>query len=140
MTHPRTTTGLLIGLAVAAALAWRLEGPVAAGVLLGYLLGAALSGLGVAWQCHWLQRQPARLLRAQLEAFLVKLAALTVFALAFRFVGVLAERVDWRAFVVAFAAAVALLLPLGTWETARRLGRRAHGRADGEPLHSRSAL
>jgi hypothetical protein len=118
MTHKKTLAGLLAGLATTAALATWLGGPRGSGALLGFLLGGALSLTGVLWQAHWLRVRPERALRSQLEAFLVKLAALTVFVLAFRGLPVLAERVDWRAFAVAYAAAVAWLLPIGTWENA----------------------
>ena len=46
---------------------------------------------------------------------------------AFRFVEPAGARVDWRAFVIAFAAVVALLLPLSTWVTVRER-RRASAR------------
>jgi hypothetical protein len=118
MTHKKTLAGLLVGLAATAAVAAWLGGPRGSGALLGFLLGGALSLTGVLWQAHWLRVRPQRALQAQIEAFLFKLAALTAFALAFRGLPMLAERVDWRAFAVAFAAAVAWLLPLGTWENA----------------------
>jgi hypothetical protein len=112
-----------------------LEAPGAAGTLLGFLLGASLTGFGLAWQAHWLRLRPARAWRAQLEAFLAKLVLLTAFALVFRYVDVVGARVDWRAFVVAFAAAVALLLPLGTYENTTLASRRVAAR----PTPTRSA-
>jgi hypothetical protein len=118
MTHKKTLAGLLLGLAATAALAAWLGGSRGTGALLGFLLGGALTLTGIVWQAHWMRRRAERALRAQLEAFLVKLAALAVFAVLFRSLPLLAERVDWRAFAVAFAAAVAWLLPIGTWENA----------------------
>lgn len=138
MPFPRTTLGLLAGLAVAGVVAWTLSGQSGTGVALGYLLGATLVAFGTAWQGHWLRVRPERALSAQLEAFLAKVAALMAAALAFRFLAPLAEVCDWKAFVVAYAAAVGLGLPLGSLDVARRLGRgRARGR---ESLEQRSAL
>jgi hypothetical protein len=126
MSHPRSTAALALGLAAVLAVGAALDGHVATGAWLGYLLGAALCGFGILWQGHWLRVAPRRALAAQLEAFLVKIAAVTLGALGFRYVPVLAEVADWRAFTVAFAAAVALLLPVSTYETARRFRARAN--------------
>jgi hypothetical protein len=120
MSHPRTTLALALGLAAASVLAYDLGGSLGTGVVLGYLLGAALCAFGVAWQSHWLRVSPRRAMQAQVEGFLAKLAALCVFAVAFRFLESLAAAVDWRAFVVAYAGAIALLLPLATYESTRR--------------------
>jgi hypothetical protein len=125
VSHPRTTAVLALGLAAVAAVGLSLQPAARSGAWLGFLLGAALCGFGVVWQSHWLRVAPRRALAAQLESFLVKLAAVTLGALAFRHVGALAEIADWRAFTIAFAAAVALLLPVSTFETARRFRARA---------------
>jgi Na+/proline symporter len=125
VSHPRTTAVLALGLAAVGAVGLSLPPLARSGAWLGFLLGAALCGFGVVWQSHWLRVAPRRALAAQLESFLVKLAAVTLGALAFRYVGALAEVADWRAFTVAFAAAVALLLPVSTFETARRFRARA---------------
>lgn len=125
MSHPRTTAVLALGLAAVSAVGLSLSPHVQTGVWLGYLLGAALCGFGIVWQSHWMRVAPRRALTAQIESFLVKLVAVTLGALAFRFVGALAEVADWRAFTVAYAAAVALLLPVSTYETARRFRPRA---------------
>jgi hypothetical protein len=119
MTHPRSSAVLAVGLAAVLAASSRLDGHQATGAWLGYLLGAALCGFGILWQGHWLRVAPRRALAAQLEGFLVKLAAVTVGALCFRYLDALAQVADWRAFTIAFAAAVALLLPVATYETAR---------------------
>jgi hypothetical protein len=123
MTHPWTTTVLLVGLVAAGGVAWSLGGAVGSGALLGYLLGSGLCAFGVAWQTHWLRRRPARAMRAQLEAFLAKLFALLGFVLVFRFTPVFEGRVDWRAFALAYGAAVAVVLPVASWETLQRLAR-----------------
>jgi len=101
-------------------LALRLGGAQGGGALAGYLLGAGLSGLGFLYQVHVLATRPARALAAQVTVFLVKLGALLMGACAFRYVGLLAERVDWQAFVIAYAAAVALILPLAAAEAVRQ--------------------
>lgn len=134
MTLPRTCFGLAAGLSLVAALAWRLGGTVGTGALLGYLLGAGLSGLGVAWQAHWLQRNAARAGQAQIEAIGAKFLAVAVFALAFRYVEPLAQSVDWQAFLLAFAAAVLLVLPLSTWDLSKLI---ASGRAQRAAVASR---
>lgn len=114
-----------LGLAVAAAVAWQLGGRLGAGALGGYLLGAGMSGLGVLYQRHTLLTRPERSFSAFLVSFLAKLAALLLGGLAFRFLQPVAEVADWRSFLIAFAAAVALVLPVGTWEAASALRRRA---------------
>lgn len=125
MTHPRSTAVLATGLAAVLAVSSALDSHQATGAWLGYLLGAALCGFGILWQGHWLRVAPRRALAAQLEGFLVKIAAVTVGALCFRYLDALAQVADWRAFTVAFAAAVALLLPVATYETARSFRARA---------------
>ena len=118
---PRTTLGLLAGLAPACGVAWRLGGVEGTGVVLGYLLGATLVAFGTLWQAHWLRVCAGRAFQAQLEGFLVKLGVLLVSALLFRHLSVLAEVADWQSFVIAYAGAVAVGLPLCAWESARSL-------------------
>ena len=93
----------------------RLGGALGAGVLAGYLLGAGLAGLSFLYTRHVLATQPARALHATVVGFLVKLAALLIGALSFRYIDAAGERADWRSFLVAYAAAVALVLPFGAW-------------------------
>jgi len=135
VSHPRTTAVLVLGLIAVAAVGSGLDARASTGAWLGYLLGAALCGFGILWQGHWLRVAPRRALAAQLEGFLVKLLAVTLGALAFRYVAALGEVADWRAFTVAFAAVVALLLPVSTYETARRF----RGDAPHAPEPARSA-
>jgi hypothetical protein len=115
----RLTLLSLLGAAAAALLAWRLGGARGAGVLAGYLLGAGASVGGVLWQRRVLARRPERAFAALAAAFLGKLALLFACALCIRFVDALAERVDGRAFLVAFGVGVVLVLPLGAWEVVR---------------------
>ena len=123
----RLSLASFLGFALAAFVAWQLGGRVGTGVLGGYLLGAGMSGLGVLYQRHMLITRPKQVLTALVVSFLAKLVALLLGALAFRFIPQLAEVADWRSFLVAFAAAVALVLPVGTWEAARVLKRHEVG-------------
>jgi|SoiMethySBSTD1v2_1073268.scaffolds.fasta_scaffold1087689_2 hypothetical protein len=118
------TVGTLAGLAVAAGIAWRLGGAVGTGVLGGYLMGASLSALGVAWQHHLLRTRPERVFSATVGVFVLKLAVLLCAALAFRYVEPAARQVDWRSFLVAFAAGVLLVIALGSMDTLRILKQR----------------
>lgn len=110
----RLTLLVLAAFALACYAAQRLGGAQASGVLVGYCLGAGLAGLSFLYTRHVLATAPARVLAASVTGFLIKLAALLLGALAFRYVPAAAERADWRAFVVAYGAAVALILPFGT--------------------------
>jgi len=119
-------------LALAAGVSTRLEDRLGAGVLSGYLAGAGLAGLSVLYQSHVLSRHPGRALGASVAGFLVLLVALLAGVLSLRFVEAAAARADWRSFAVAFAAAGALLLPLGMWEAVR--GRRQPNAPAGTPV------
>ncbi len=119
----RLSLGSLAALAVALAVAWRLGGTLGAGVVAGFLLGAGMSGLGVLYERHLLLTRPERALTAFVVAFLAKLAVLVLGAVAFRFIEAAAMRVDWRSFLIAFAAAVAVVLPLGTLDAMRSFKR-----------------
>jgi len=123
----RLILSVLAALAVALVLADRLGGAVGGGVLAGYLLGAALSILAFLHTRHVLATRPERVLSASVVGFLVKLVALLLGALAFRFVEAAGERADWRSFVIAYAAAVALVLPLATWTAVAEQRRRGPG-------------
>ena len=117
----RTNLGILFGLSLAALVAWRFEGARAAGVMGGYLLGACVALLAALWQRHCMRFDPARGLRAGLEAFVLKLAVALVAALTLRFVGPAGEALDWQAFLVAYAGSVLLVMFVATFETARAL-------------------
>lgn len=119
----RLTLASLVGLLAALAAAWRLGGTLGSGVLVGFLLGAALSGLGVLYQRHLLITHPERSLTAFVATFLVKLVLLVLGGLAFRFVDAAAARADWRSFLVAFAVAVVVVLPLGTLDAVQSFRR-----------------
>jgi uncharacterized membrane protein len=121
----RLTLASLTVFAVAAILAWRLGGALGGGVLAGYLLGAGFSGLGVLYQRHTLLTRPEATFQAFTVAFLAKLVVLVLGALTFRFVEVAAARADWRSFLIAFAVAVAVIVPLGSFDLLQALRRRS---------------
>jgi len=125
----RLILAVLAALALALVLAARLGGALGGGVLAGFAAGAGLSGLGFLHQRHVLATRPERALHAAVVGFLAKLAVLLLGALAFRFVEPAGARVDWRSFVVAYAAAVAFVLPLATWVAVREQRERARTRA-----------
>ncbi len=120
---PTVLAALAVGTVLA--LAARLGGAVGGGVALGGLTGAGLSALCYLHQRHVLATHPERALHAAVLGFLVKGAVLLLGALALRFVPSVGARVDWRGFVIAYAAAVALLLPLSAWFAVRGQRQRA---------------
>ncbi len=127
----RLALAALAALLAAGLVAVRLGGTLGAGVLAGFALGSALSGLSYLYQRHVLLTRPEFALRAAVVTFLFKLLALLLGGLSFRYIEAAAERADWRSFLIAFAAAVALILPLGTAEAARAYRERV--RPSGEP-------
>lgn len=129
----RTSLITALCVAAAAAVAWRLGGRAGAGALAGFVLGAGASGLGVLWARHALVHRPERALQALLAAFVAKLGLLLGGALAFRYVEAAGARVDWKGYVVAFAAAAAIVLPLGAWDAIGEARRRMRG-ADPEHI------
>jgi hypothetical protein len=109
---------------VVAVVAWQQGGDIGTGIALGYSLGAFLAGVAVAWQAHWLRVQPARVQRAQIEGFAIKIMTAALFTLVVRYTPPLAESVNWRAFLLAFCVPAVLVLPLATWDLSSLLARR----------------
>ncbi|MEW6074374.1 MAG: hypothetical protein AB1726_17500 [Planctomycetota bacterium] len=120
----RLSIATLAGAVLAAVVAWRLGGALGGGVVAGYLLGAGLSGLGALYQRHMLLWHPAKAMAAVSVSFLAKLAGLLLGALSFRYIDAAGARADWRSFLVAFAAAVLVVLPFGALESVRLARRR----------------
>jgi MFS family permease len=116
-----TTAGTLIGLAIAGSLAWFIGGSLGVGLVAGFLCGASVTGLFLAWQRRVLARHPERLVHSAVAGFLVKLAAVLAGALALRYIDSEAEIADWRSFLVAFAASSVLILIPGTLENMQKL-------------------
>jgi len=121
----RTTLATLAALLIAAALAFQLGGREGAGVVAGVLCGAAVANLGALWQRHAFRHHAERAFRSVVEVFLFKLAFVLLGALAFRYVEAAAARVDWKAFLVTFAAAALLVQTVAVFESVRLLRRPA---------------
>ncbi len=115
----RMSIATVVGLLVAAGVAWQLGGKVGAGVMLGFLLGAGMSGLGALYQRHILVTRPRDAFQGVAVSFGFKLVAMTLGALAFRYLEPAAARADWKSFLVAFAAAAALVMPFGAMGAAQ---------------------
>ena len=121
----RTFLSLLVCLPLAGYVAWRLGGPSevqGAGVLVGYLVGAAVAACGIAYQRHVLAHRPAKAQNAALIDFGVKLVVVLVGGIALRSMPELAERCDWRAFLLTFASISLVVLTFGTVDAVRVLG------------------
>jgi len=108
-----------VGALAAGVAAWQIGGTIGNGVLLGYLLGAAMSGLGGLYQRHVLRTAPRLAFQAMGLSFGTKLAAMVVFAVVFRYVEPCARRADWRGFLIAFAFAVVVVLPFAALDAVR---------------------
>lgn len=115
----RTTLITLLLLAAAGITAWQLGGALGAGVLAGALTGALFTGLSLLWQRHQLVHRPDRVLHAMVVGFLAKLVVILMAAFALRFLPALGALLDWRSFLVAFAAAAFALLAIGTADNLR---------------------
>jgi hypothetical protein len=113
------TRATLTALAAAAfaGLVGALVSPAAsAGAFAGACLGGFASALGIARVQRALSDRPDRALRALVEAFLLKLALLVGGALAAQRVVAVAERADWRAFVLGFGVAAVSALLAGAYD------------------------
>ena len=86
--------------------------------------GAGISGLGTMYLRHTLLHRPEQFLTAFGVSFGFKLLGLLMGGLSFRFLEPLAERADWRSFLVAYGVAVIVVLPLGTLDAVAVLRRR----------------
>jgi amino acid permease len=113
-----------IGLAAAGFLAISMGGAHGTGVLAGYLSGAAITGFCLVRQRRVLRTAPQRALQTMVEGFLGKLGGVVVGTLAILFVPGLRNVLDLASFLLAFAAAVLLVLLPGTFENARILRER----------------
>ena len=122
----RLTLATLISLPCATLVAWWLGGRLGTGVLLGFVMGAFMAGVGIAWQAHVARTKPEQAFNAFAVSFLAKIAVVLFGALAFRFVEPAARWVDYKSFLIAFAAAATVLLVASVPDTARVLrGQRA---------------
>ncbi|MEM7306931.1 MAG: hypothetical protein AAF682_09685 [Planctomycetota bacterium] len=120
----RLTLGTLVSAACAAVVAFLVGGREGMGGFAGFLLGASLSGFGVAWQLHVFRTAPDRVFGATVSVLLFKLAVLLAGTLAFRYLEPVAEKADWRSFAVAYAAGVLVVMVLGLLDTLTLLKQR----------------
>ncbi len=120
-----TLIATLAGLALAIVVSAPLGAVEATGVLGGYLFGASIGLLGVGYQKHALRTRPAQAMNASIIAFLFKLFGALMGALSLRYLEPLARVADWRSFLLAYAAAVLLILVFGSIDISRALNRRS---------------
>jgi hypothetical protein len=116
-----TTQITLLGTSAAAAAAWFAAGPVGAGILAGFLAGAATAGAAALLQHRLARLAPRWIFHALLASLLFKAGMLVCAGLLLHYVPALARAFDLRAFLLAFAAAVLLLLAPATLDTLREL-------------------
>lgn len=116
-----TNLATLLGVGLAAAVAWQLGGSTGTGVMLGGLVAAIVTGLGLLWQRNLLRRSPRLVMGALAAGFLLKLVVLASVGMLLRFNEPLGARADWQAFVLTFVAIAVIVLIPGTFENARVL-------------------
>lgn len=114
-----TTITTLASCAAAGVVAWSFGGREGSGVLLGFLAGASVAGLGIAIERRIARARPALLVHAILAGFLLKAFTMLGLTLAVRYVPQLHDVADAPAFLLAFAAAVLFILVPATVETVR---------------------
>jgi hypothetical protein len=119
-----TTLTTSLGLVAAASLAVALRGAPGMGVLTGYLAGAAVTSTFLLRQRRVLRESPRRALQTMVEGFLAKLGAIVVATAVILAVPGVRARCDLASFLLAFAAAVLLVLLPGTFDNARILRER----------------
>lgn len=95
------------------------------GAWAGSVCGAALGLIAAFWLRHTLIHRPQHSMRASVEGFLALLAGLLLSALCVRFVPDVQKYVDWRLFIVAYAAGALVPLLAGTVESASVLRKRS---------------
>lgn len=99
-----TRLAITLCLGVAVLLALKLGGTLGTGVVAGAGLGVFVAGLGVLYQRHLLRVQPQRAFAGFVLVFAFKLGLLIAAWSALRFVPGVAERVDVRGFLLAYAS------------------------------------
>lgn len=106
--------GLLTGLAAATLLAWQVQGPSGAGLLLGFGLGSLVSFAGLAMQRLAPDSRLNQAMGTFVAFFLIKLALLTAGAVLLRYVEEAGAIFDWRSYLVAFGVGVLWILGLSS--------------------------
>lgn len=112
----RTNIAILIGLPLAALLAWQLGGAVGMGVIGGYLLATSLFGLGHAWQRGVVRVHPERSMNTLVILMMAKLLVLLFSWVILRFVDGASAHVDPKGFLLAYVTAVLLVSLVGSFE------------------------
>lgn len=111
----------LLCLALGVLVAFVPGGNFGMGLAAGLILGASLSGFGVATQKRLVRTKAAYVLPALATSFVLKVAALFVAAFVFLRFPETAERFDPFASLLAFAGAAMAVLLAGTVEVSRLL-------------------
>lgn len=110
----KATAASLAGLGLAALAGTALEPAVGRGVLAGVLAAACVGLTGIGLQGRLARSAPEKLMGASVLTFLVQLAVLLAGGLACRYAPSLGSIVDWRGFLVGFAASAFAILVLGS--------------------------
>jgi hypothetical protein len=116
-----TTATTLVLFALAAGLAWYLGGREGAGVMSGFLCGAAIAGVTLAVQRKVALERPRFLLHAVFAGFLLKAFVLLSSTLVVAYVPALNAAMHPVAFLLAFAATALLILLPATLDTLKLL-------------------
>jgi len=112
-----TTATTLCLFALCVALAWWLSGREGAGVLGGFLCGAAIAGATLGLQRKIALERPRFLVHAVFAGFLIKAFALLALTLLVALVPAISANVHPVAFLVAFAGTALLILLPATLDT-----------------------
>jgi hypothetical protein len=116
-----TTRTTLVLFALGAGIAWLFGGREGAGVMAGFLCGAAIAGITLAVQRKIALERPRFLLHAVFAGFLIKAFAVLSLTLLVAFVPGVNAAVHPVAFLLAFAATAILILLPATLDTLRLL-------------------
>ena len=101
-----------IAVCSAALASWVIGGTAGVGIAVGFASGAAASAAGLFWQSRAWRTRPEHALLANVASFLASFVLLGAGGLAIRALDPHAHAVDWRTFLIGFAAAVALVPPI----------------------------
>ncbi len=112
----RTNIAILIGLLVAAFVAWQFGGSVGVAILGGYLLGASVFGLGHRWQKNVVRDHPERSMHTLVVLALGKLGLLLASWLVLKYVDGASDHVHPKGFLLAYVTAVLLVSFIGSYE------------------------
>ena len=106
--------GLLAANTAAATIAWQVQGPIGAGLLLGFAVGSLVSFGGIALQRLAPDSHYNQAMATFAAFFLIKLVLLAAGGMLLRFIEPAAALFDWRAYLVAFGAGVVVIMTLSS--------------------------